>query len=178
MRTTLAAAEGTNSFIVLVAIAVGPWIWWNGLKTWRGEELSWILRYEREHGPYRSFTGGRRQYQTRMGAGHMGILVGPGVLLVGVGEGLRAALGESRGWWLYELIAGSGGVLVAVGGLYLLVYYVLGVPDWLRPPCQRGWEIVDGELQLVRPEAFHEHPKHRATASGSDEAPRGYDPWR
>jgi hypothetical protein len=169
------ATETTNPLLIVVLLAFGALVWWNGVKTWRGEEIMGLTGRGNGEGS-RSASDGRRRYQTRAGSAHIGAVGGPGFLLVGVGEGLRGIVGETREWWLYELVAGLGGVLIVASGFYLLWYFWFGVPDRLRPPCQRGWEIVDGHLRLVRPEAFHEHPKH-ASAQGGDR-PAGYDPWR
>jgi hypothetical protein len=170
------ATETTNPLLIVVLIAFGAFVWWNGFKTWRGEESAGLFRTQTRQDVTPGRVISRRWYQSYGGLGHIGLLVGPAFVLVAGMDGVRAAVGESREWWVYELVAGFGGVLLFVAFIYAAAYLFTGVPDRLRPPCQRGWEIVDGDLRLVRPEAFHEHPKH-PSAQGGDR-PAGYDPWR
>lgn len=177
MSAVLAASDSTNPLVAIVLIAFGAVGWWNGVKTWRGEQPAKVARYEAQQGPVTTVIGTRRQYQSRAGMGHVGLLIGPAFVVVGVGEAARAALGQDRDWWLFWIAVVAAAILLLASFVYILAYSFTGVPDRWRPPCQRGWEIVDGELRLVRPEAFHEHPKHRPWQPDGD-APRGYDPWR
>ncbi len=39
--------------------------------------------------------------------------------------------------------------IVSAAGV--IAYRLVELPDRLRPPCQRGWEVVDSDLVLVRP---------------------------
>jgi hypothetical protein len=89
------------------------------------------------------------------------MVMAPAVVLILGGDQLRISLGESRGWWVYWVVASSGFALFVGAFGFAVVYLLFGVPDRLRPPCQRGWEVIDGAPVLVRPEAFREHPKYR-----------------
>lgn len=158
MTWLFASQEDSEPLMVLLGLAFGGFAWWGGLKSWRGEDL---VRHRTTTRRGWTFTGSSRQYQSVGGLGHVGLLGGPGFTLIAAGEGLRDTLGESRDWWLMWVTGVVGMGLVFVSAVYVLVYFWFGVPDRLRPPCQRGWEIVDGEMRLVRPDAFHEHPKRQ-----------------
>jgi hypothetical protein len=153
---------------VILGVALGVALWWNGRKTWRGEELAWAERYRSRHGhaidspqgPVAGHTGTRRRYGTELGAGHVGLLAGPALLLLTAGWELREVLDEGDDWWLWAVVTWVAAGLLIASFVYFVVYVLLGVPDGLRPPCQRGWEEVGGEPRLVRPEAFHEHARH------------------
>jgi hypothetical protein len=148
-------------------LAVSVWAVWNGVATWRGVELAKYAAYEREHGPTMSPMGSRRKYQTWMGAGYIGLLIGVGFGLIALSDLLRMALGQDEdwvGWWIGSIV---GFVLLLVGAVASAVYFWAGVPDRFRPPCQRGWEIVDGELVLVRPgDTEAERSERRAIQAG------------
>jgi hypothetical protein len=135
---------------------------WNGILTWRGEEPAGWEEWERRNGPSRSLMGSRRKYQTWLGAGHIGVLGGPGIALIGLGDGLRRAAGQGQDWWVWWVISIVAMGLISVSAIYSIVYFWFGVPDRLRPPAQRGWELVKGRGAVqVRPHTAGEHPKYR-----------------
>jgi hypothetical protein len=157
--------SGDSDVVRLVlAIGVVTLVWWSAVKVWRGELNAAWGRAWREDGPCWSaewFHGNRRQYRSLTGSGYTGMVMAPAVVLLLGGDQLRISLGEGRGWWVYWVLACSGFALFVGAFGFAVVYILFGVPDRLRPPCQRGWEVVDGTPRLVRPEAFREHPKYR-----------------
>jgi hypothetical protein len=161
MTTVLAAQDGLDPVVAAAALLFGALISWNGLMTWRGQQPRRWARHEAEHGPTWTLRGSRRQYRSLQGSAYAGLVGGPGFLLILGGAVVTQALGRPRDWWLMWATGIAGMALIWATVLFLLLYFWVGVPDHLRPPCQRGWEIVDGELRLVRPEAVGEHPRFR-----------------
>jgi hypothetical protein len=157
----LGAQAAVDIRTLLAALVLGAGGWWNGLKTWRGELPARWARHEAERGPTWTLWGSRRQYRSIAGSAYAGLVGCPGFLVILAGAVVTDLLGEPRDWWLNWVTGVAGMALVGAMVLFLLVYFWVGVPDRLRPPCQRGWEIVDGELRLVRPEAVGEHPRFR-----------------
>lgn len=135
----------------LFVLAWMAWTVWNGLKTWRGEEFRMVVEHERTKGPWPSGWGARRRYRSRMGMGYLGVLFGAGFALVSATDLLRMLLGQDEDWGVWWAASYVGMAMICVGGFGVLVYLLVGLPDPLRPPCQRGWEEVKGRLVLVRP---------------------------
>jgi hypothetical protein len=164
MSVTLASDEDTDLVTLILAIGFVTAVWWSAIKVWRGELNAAWARSWREDGPtwaWGWWHGNRRQYRSLSGSGYAGMVAAPAFIVMTGGDQLRIALGESRDWWLYWLLASVGFALFMGAFAFALVYLLFGVPDRLRPPCQRGWEVIEGVPRLVRPEAFREHPKYR-----------------
>jgi hypothetical protein len=154
--------------LVAPALVFGTLLWWNGVKTWRGEQTARFIRYERAHGPTLSGYASRRQYRSRGGSTYVGVASGPPFVLLALVEIVRAGLSEEPGWWPVVAASGAAIVVLVACGLFTVTYQLVGVPDRLRPPCQRGWELVHRRPELVRPEAFREHPRYRRPGRGPD----------
>jgi hypothetical protein len=86
-----------------------------------------------------------------MGSGYLGAVFGAGFALISVADLVRMSLGQDEDWgsWWAASIVGVALAGLSVAGT--MAYFWTGLPDGLRPPCQRGWEIVGGDLTLVRP---------------------------
>ena len=172
---------GNRVVIQLGTLALMTWMVRNGVKTWRGEEPCRIEHHERTVGPWRSVWGTSRKYKTKMGSGYLGVVSGPGFVLISATDLLRMALGQGEDWGPWWTASYVGAFLFTVGALVLLAYFWSGLPDCLRPPCQRGWEVVDGELVLVRPgrtpkeraerQPITVDPAYRPAAEGRDARP-------
>ena len=132
-------------------VAFGTLAVWNGVLTWRGQQPVRWARHEAEHGPAWTVQRSRRQYQSTQGAAYVGVAGGAGFVVIAAGELVQGLLGQPRDWWLMWVAGIAGMALIGASVLFVLLYFWVGVPDRWRPPCQRGWEIVDGELRLVRP---------------------------
>jgi hypothetical protein len=147
------AIDDTGNRVVLQlgTLALMLWVVRNGAKTWRGEEPRRIEHHERTVGPWRSTWGTRRKYRTELGSGYLGVVFGAGFVVFSATDLVRMALGRSDDWGPWWAAGYVGAVLWTVGVAGLMSYFWVGLPDRLRPPCQRGWEVVDGELVLVRP---------------------------
>jgi hypothetical protein len=147
------AMDDTGSRVVLQLgmLSLMIWVVRNGVKTWRGEEPRPIEQHERTVGPWRSIWGTNRRYKTKLGSGYLGVVAGPGFVLIAATDLVRMTLGQGEDWGPWWTASCVGAFLVTVGAVGLLLYFWTGLPDCLRPPCQRGWEVVDGELVLVRP---------------------------
>lgn len=78
------------------------------------------------------------RYQTVYGGVAAGIPIGLGFAVIAIGLGLRDALGKPEDWGPWWVLSIVGVALLAIGFLYMVVYYWLGVPDVLRPRPQRG----------------------------------------
>lgn len=106
--------------------AVGMVLVWSAWRTWHGKDVN-------RGAPIPGFTvkeyRGGYEYA---GAGLMGFPFGLGLLLFAPGF-LIWPEGGMPTWFLVAPI-----LLIGTGFLYMLVYSLIGVPDWLRPPVQRG----------------------------------------
>jgi hypothetical protein len=137
----LAVEEGRASLWLLVGGALlGSWALYNGVQTWRGRELRTVVRAQREDPAAAAgwIFGGRRRYQTFLGAGLSHIPCGAGFLLIVAGLAVRDALDKPLDWGPWYAAAVIGTVLLGAAFLYNLAYFWTGVPDGLRPPSQRG----------------------------------------
>lgn len=138
----LLAADSADPFLLVGGTALGLWAVYNGVQTWRGRELRSIVRHaERSGDPdaaRRWVFGGRRVYQSFLGAGLSGIPTGLGFLLILAGVTVRDALDRPEDWGPWYATAILATVLLGVGFLYSVAYFWTGVPDRLRPPSQRG----------------------------------------
>lgn len=151
--SALASAWQTAERVVLMAVmlAFASWIVWNAVKVWRGDEVRAIAVHERSTGPWPGAWGSRRRYRSFLGAGFLGLPIGLGFGVIAATDLLRMALGRDEDWGPWWAASYAGVVLLLVGVAGVIAYRTVGLPDRLRPPCQRGWEVVDGELVLVRP---------------------------
>jgi hypothetical protein len=149
--SVVAATDGGETWLLVAAVLFGGLVTWNGIVTWRDRDGS--SSWDRRHGTGPSLLGSPRQYQSWMGVGHVGVVIGPALAMIGLGDGIRQLLGRDQSWWAWWVVSVVAFALLSVGGIYVLVYFWLGVPDRLRPPRQRGWEIVGGRLERVRPPA-------------------------
>ncbi len=141
--------------VSIALVTLGAFAWWNGRKTWRGEDFGWAAT-----NPAAGVAiGTRRRYRSWMGAGHVGLVGGPAFVLLGVGNLVRILAGEDSQWWLWWVVSLVAVALIFAGALYSIAYLWFGVPDGWRPPCQRGWEVRGADLVLERPRAFHEWEK-------------------
>lgn len=129
---------GTAAVGLLVA-AGGALATWDGIRTWRGQELAVVDKMLADPATRTRWTlGGRRLYQTFYGSGLANLGFGPGFGLIGVGLALKSTIdpdGDPAWWWVMAVV---GVALLGVGGVYSLTYFWFGVPDGLRPPSQRG----------------------------------------
>lgn len=139
---TLVAAQAADPWVLIGGAALGGWAIYNGIQTWRGRELRSIERHAERTGDAdaarRWVWGGRRVYQSYLGAGLAGIPTGLGFLLIVVGVTVRDSLDRPENWAPWYATAILAAVLVGVGFLYSLAYFWTGLPDRLRPPSQRG----------------------------------------
>ncbi|CAN5622299.1 hypothetical protein BH20ACT2_BH20ACT2_08160 [soil metagenome] len=153
MRSTIpeilpvVAAESADPLLLLGGAALGAWGIFNGVQTWRGREARSITRHGERTGqpdPARAWVlGGRRLYQSFLGAGLSGIPIGLGFLLIVGGVAVRDGLDRPADWAPWYATAIVATVLLGAGFLYSLAYFCTGVPDWLRPPSQRGQSEPD-----------------------------------
>jgi hypothetical protein len=179
----LASAGDTGDRVVLQlgCLAFMSAVVWNGVKTWRGQEPRRVDEHERTVGPWRTIWGTTRRYRTKVGSAYLTMPVGAGFGLAAATDLVRLALGEDESWgpwWTVSYFAAGLSVVSFVG---LTAYLWTGLPDCLRPPCQRGWEVVDGELVLVRPGRTAKEraerrpitvdPAYRAAAEGRQPPP-------
>jgi hypothetical protein len=176
----LASAGDTAGrvLLMLVTLAFGSWMVWNGIKVWRGEESRAVVRHERATGRWAAGWGSRRQYRSYLGAGYLLLPGGLGFGLVAATDLVRMALGRDEDWgpWWAAGYVGVGLLLVGVFGL--IVYRLVGLPDGLRPPCQRGWEQVDDRLVLIRPGGTPaESRERRPLYADPPNAAAGDPPW-
>jgi len=170
----VAVEEGRAGVWLLVGVAVlGSWALYNGVQTWRGRELRTVIRAQRRDpdAAARWIFGGRRRYQTFIGASLSGIPAGVGFLLIAAGIAIRDALDKPLDWGPWYALAIAGTVLIGVAFLYQLAYFWTGVPDWLRPPSQRGQPEPDDP-------AGHRRARHRRVGRAlrrpyGDERPPG-----
>ncbi len=139
-----------------------------GLQTWRGVEIAAIGEHERTIGSWTAYLGSRRKYRTMLGAGHTGVLVGAGFAIISGSDLLRMIVGQGPRWGPWVVASVVGALVLGVAFVYLVAYQLFGVPDALRPPCQRGWREIHGQLVLVRPGTT---PKER-----EERRPIGVDP--
>lgn len=149
--------------IGLLLIAFGIPAIVNGVLTWRGQEMQFVLEHQRKHGPMTSpvpLMGARRLYQTTAGAAACGVPTGIASVMMGIAVVIRDLLEKPEDWWLMYVVSYPAGALVFAGGLYALAYFWTGVPDKLRPPSQRGWKVTRNGYELVRPEAVPESERH------------------
>jgi hypothetical protein len=147
------------------------WLMWNGVKAWRGEEGMPVARFHPDHPSglvLTGYWGNRRIYRSQAaGWGITGFLAGVGLIGLGIAElGVDMEIME-RDTIAYNIPFAIGGLPMTGGLPFVLIYTWIGVPDRLRPPCQRGWKEVRFDedhpkgVALVRPEVAGEHPKWR-----------------
>ena len=148
-----AASDSTTDRVVLhlVWLAFMSWVIWNGVRVWRGEESRRVEQHERTVGPWPGGWGTNRKYRTYLGSAYLGVLFGVGFGLVSVADLVRLALGRDEEWAPWWAASYLGAALALVWLVLHLAYLWVGLPDRLRPPCQRGWEVVEGQRVLVRP---------------------------
>lgn len=125
-----------------------------GVRCWRGNEFAAVVEHERTRGPWPGGTPGSiRQYRSLLGASYLNTLGGAGFGVLGAGDLVRLAAGRGRDWGPWVAAEATGIVLLGIAVLLIQVYLFFGLPDRLRPPCQRGWEEIGGRLVLARPGA-------------------------
>ena len=150
----LVAGAGTTTdrvVLMTIVLAVAAWVVWNATKVWQGDEVHAVEQHERTVGPWPGGWGSRRRYRSYLGAGFLGFPIGLGLGVVALTDLVRMTLGRSEAWGPWWVASYIGMVLLVVGVALVVVYQWHGLPDPLRPRRQRGWEVVDGELVLVRP---------------------------
>ncbi len=148
----LASDSGSRVLIHLCTLPIWLWILRSALAAWQGKQWRGVERYEKKYGrPSRTITGTPHHYQSPAGMGHGLIPGAAGAILTSVVDLSRMALGFDEDWWLWWSATIVAAILIMASTLYILIYFAFGVPDSWRPPPQRGWEIVDGELKKVRP---------------------------
>jgi hypothetical protein len=122
------------------------------VRCWTGRELRAIAEDQRTRGPEAwTYRHGVRKYRSRWGAIYLQIFAMTGFWLFGLIDLVGLGLGRGPDWWLLHATAVSCLVLLAATAVTTAVYRVFGLPDALRPPCQRGWERQGKRLVLVRP---------------------------
>lgn len=154
MAAVVAAAGDTAGRVALMIVGLGGalWVVRRSIGSWRGEEFRWIAAQEAQEGrPYPMFRGSSRKYQTLFGANYLFAVNFAGLVIITAGDLLRMALGRGEDWGPWWAASIAGVTMWVVWGGLMAAYITVGLPDRLRPPCQRGWEVVDGELKLVRP---------------------------
>jgi hypothetical protein len=94
------AMDDTGNRVVLQLgmLTLMIWVVRNGVKTWRGEEPRRIEQHERTVGPWRSIWGTNRKYKTKMGSAYLGVVSGPGFVLISATDLMRMALGQGEDW--------------------------------------------------------------------------------
>lgn len=133
-----------------------------GIRCWRGHELGAVAEYERTTGRWPwSSQGSLRKYRTMMGASYLNTCGAAGFALMALADLVRLAAGRGHDWWPWQVATVSGFALIGIAFLAINVYLLVGLPDALRPPCQRGWKEVHGRLVLVRPGTTEQEREQR-----------------
>lgn len=147
-----AVGETTDRVVLQLAwLAFSSWMVWNGVKVWQGHELRRVEAFERSTGRWwPSAWGTNRRYKTWLGSGYLGVVFGAGFSLISVTDLVRLTLGQDEDWGPWWAASILGVALAGIGVAGVMAYFWTGLPDGLRPPCQRGWEVVDGDWRLVR----------------------------
>ncbi len=148
----LATSSGSRVLFHVFALPLWIWLLRSTLAAWRGHQWRSVERYEEKYGrPFRTITGTPHHYQSPAGAGHALAPGAVGCVIASIADLVRMARGMTEDWWLWWSATIVAAILIMASTLYILIYFAFGVPDSWRPPPQRGWEIVDGELKKVRP---------------------------
>jgi hypothetical protein len=121
----LAADKPADIPLSLLMLGLGTLVFVLGVRSTRGKEG-------------RNIVGDTPRYQTYFGATYAMIPGGLAFMLLGAAETIRGIIdGDKQAAW-FGLLAYPAAVCMVLCFLYLIVYFWFGVPDWLRPPSQRG----------------------------------------
>lgn len=140
---------------VVLGSASSAALLWMGMRSWKGRAMPYRPEGYWSRGPvgHRGQRDGMRLYRTRMGSGFTYIPCGIGIAILTTGEITRQIFGFEPGGLLASTTGYLGGAMVLVSFLWAGVYFAIGIPDWMRPPAQRGWENTKEDYVLARPEA-------------------------
>ncbi len=134
----------------LIGLAFGGVWLLAGWVVWRGWEAPKVRAWIRENGyPVPGIGGSLTQYRSVQGSAYLLMIGAPGIMFMGLAELWAWVTDAPAPDWSWPILAVPMAFLIPFG-IAILAYFWTGLPDPLRPPSQRGWEIIDGEYRRVR----------------------------
>jgi hypothetical protein len=136
-----------------------------GNRAWQGRDFAAIARHQLAHGPMATpfpIFGSFRRYQSYLGSTHATAPAALGLAAIGTASILRTTFGLPQDSLLMDVAFYGSIPLFAFTFVYELAYFWTGVPDWMRPPAQRGWRLTKHGYELIRPEAVPPHLRAEA----------------